>query len=110
MQYIVNQNVGTTAKHGSRPDIRYITTSDEVTAPLKGHHSRHGSARGSQELLASQPRMKNKKEFNQVVGLMDANLEALMIRDNTIQSSSRRGSAIEDNDSKWQQRGRKPKR
>ena len=106
MQYIVNQNIGTGSvkSRGSRHDIRYIATQDDVTAPLKGHHSRHGSARGSQELLASHPRgsKKNKKEFNQVVGLMDANLEALMVRD--IQAASRRGSMIEE------QRGRKPKR
>ena len=110
MQYITNQNIGHTPKLGSRHDVRYIRTSDDVTEPLKGRHSRHGSrgSKGSQELLAPQPRMKNKTDLNQVVGLMDANLEALMVRD--IQAQSRRASAIGDNDSRWQQRERKSKR
>ena len=53
--------------------------------------------------------MKKKNDFNQVVGLMDKNLEALMVRDHNLQASSRRGSAIGDNTG-WQQRGQKHNR
>ena len=117
MQYFVNQNSGHTPKLGSRHDVRYIKTSKDSSHhshhSLRSHSrhgSKHGSRHGSQELLEQQPMMKDKNEFHQVVGLMDKNLEALMVRDHTLQSASRRASAIPDDDSRWQQRGPKPNR
>ena len=103
MQYVINQNSGQAPKQ----PVRYMRSTEG--SHHSRHHSRHGSTRGSQEMLEQQPMLKNKNDFNQVVGLMDKNLEALMVRDHTIHAASRRGSAIEDNTG-WQQRGPKPSR
>ena len=108
MKYIHGQNLGTTPKHGSHHDSLHYTS----TPPKE--HRRHGSnrSRESQELLDESRggRPKSQKDVNQVVGLMNDNLEALMVRDHKLQSISRRGSALENHDLSWDQRKRKPKR
>ena len=109
MKYIHGQNLGTTPKHGSHHDSLHYTS----TPPKE--HRRHGSNRSrreSQELLDESRggRPKSQKEVNQVVGLMNDNLEALMVRDHKLQSISRRGSALENHDLSWDQGKRKPKR
>ena len=112
-QYIAAHNVGTAPKHGSRHDIRYIAQPGEFTTPIKGQYG-HRSQRGSTELLGkSRSRggsQKSQTEVNQVVGLMHENLEALMVRDHKLESSSRRQSCVEDNGSEWKQCGRRPKK
>ena len=111
MQFIAAQNVGTTPKRGSRHDIRYIAGAGEITTHNKVNYG-HMPQRGSQELLSESRRGsgKKQKQVNQVVGLMDENLEALMVREHKMGHSSRRQSGIEGNGSEWHHRSRKTKR
>jgi hypothetical protein len=111
MHNISAHNVGTSPKHGSRHDIRYIAGAEEITAHKKGHYGR-SSQRGSRELLAGSRggSQRSQKEVNEVVGLMHDNLEALMVRDHKLESQSRRQSCLEDNGSEWNPRGRKSKK
>ena len=81
-----------------------------MTSPTRGAHH-NGHRRESQDLLAqSRGTQKAQKEVSQVMGLMHENVEALMIRDNNLESLSRRGSYLEHNSPAWNQRTRKPKR
>ena len=116
MKYINTQNIGTTPRIGSRHNARYIATSVEIGSPPKEYHSRHGSRsrRGSRleshELLEESRGLRDQKDVNQVMGLMNENLTALMVRDSKLGSLGRRTSDLEDNALACHQKTRKPKR
>ena len=111
-QYYSAQNMNTTPIHGSRHDVQYIT--GEITTPTRGLHPRdhrQDYRRESHDLLADRRgSQKNQKRVSEVVGLMHDNVEALMIRDDKLQSTSRRASDLEDNALARQHRAQKPKR
>ena len=94
--------MSTRPKHGSFRDVQYIGVTGEISPPRRGsHHDILADPRGTP---------KTQKQFTQVMGLMHDNVEALMIRDNKLESTNRRTSALEDNELALHHRARKPKR